>query len=143
MMKRREILKMGGSSLALAGLGVTASVQAASKGAEAAATNGYRWSRAGASALVGQQFWVNDPKQGAVSLKLEAVRATAKPPVALAGAPASEQFSLYFAGTAGAGLAAGSYEFDHGSIGRFMLYLTPDKKRTGANVYRADFNLLA
>lgn len=142
MMKRREILKMGGSSLALADLGVTASAQAASKGVEAAATNGYRWSKAGATALIGQQFWVNDPKQGAVSVKLEAVRA-ARATAAMAGAPASEQFSLYFAGPAGSGLAAGSYEVDHGAIGRFMLYLTPDKKRTGANVYRADFNLLA
>ncbi|WP_150119200.1 hypothetical protein [Massilia sp. NR 4-1] len=153
MMKRRDLLKMSGSSLALASLGLALPARAAGPGIEAAAGNGYHWSQAGAEALVGQSFWLSHPLQGAIGLTLEAVRAAgvradasaaAAPPAAAVPlrAPALEQFSLYFVGPAGAGCAADSYEMDHAQIGRFALYLTPDEKRTGANVYRADFSLL-
>lgn len=167
MMKRRDLLKMSGGSLALASLGLAMPARAAVPAIEAAASNPYRWSLAGAQALLGQAFWLNHPLQGAIGLTLEAVRpvrpggaatqaASPAPAPAVVGAPevlaarqaaaalapALEQFSLYFAGPAGAGCAADSYEMDHAQIGRFALYLVPDQKRTGANVYRADFSLL-
>lgn len=163
MMKRRALLKMGGGSLALAGLGLAAPATAATPqdGVTAAAQNGYRWSQAGAQALVGQQFWLNHPEGGAIGLRLEAVTAAATDTAAQAGtaagpAPAApvpqppvpqppllQQFTLLFEGPAGTGFAAGSYEMDHAAIGRFALYLAPAGKRTGANLYRAEFSLLA
>lgn len=143
MMKRRDLLKMGGSSLALAGLGLAPAARAAGPqaGAEAAAGNDYRWTQAGARALLGQQFWLNDPVRGATALTLETV--SARPARAAPSGPAIEQFTLYFAGPAGGALAADNYEMDHDQIGRFALYLTLAEKRTGSTLYRAEFSLLA
>lgn len=142
MLKRRELLKMGGGSLALAGLGLMAPARAGgpAAGVEAAAGNDHQWTADGARALLGQRFWVNDPAQGAVALTLETVREL--PARAAAGAPAIAQFLLYFAGPAGGALAAGNYEMDHDQIGRFALYLIPGEKRTGSRLYRAEFSLL-
>ncbi len=160
MMKRRELLKMGGSSLALAGLGLAAAPSRAGA-AEAdggAGAAGFVWGQAAASALVGQPFWLNHPEFGAVGLTLEAVRGAAPsaaaslatpadalrtaPPAAAATAPRTEQFSLYFVGPRGAQAAQGSYELDHQQIGRFTLLLVPGAPRPGASVYRSDFSLL-
>ncbi|MHA4868773.1 DUF6916 family protein [Duganella sp. PWIR1] len=167
MMNRRDLLKkMGGGSLAGLGaglgLGLAAPARAADAqtGVEAAAGNAYRWSQAGAQALLGQQFWLNHPEQGAIGLQLEAViaqpaaapapadpgvadsAATLKLALAAASAPPLEQFSLLFTGPGGAGISAGSYEMDNGVVGHFALYLVPGEKRTLENTYRAEFSLL-
>ncbi|MBJ7309369.1 DUF6916 family protein [Rugamonas sp. CCM 8940] len=173
MMKRRELLKkIGGSSLALAGLGLAAapSRAGAADADGGAGSAGFVWSQAAASALVGQPFWLNHPEFGAVSLTLEAVRgvapsvgaapatpATPATPVGAAAAPAvvmrtappasaavprTEQFSLYFVGPRGAQATQGNYDLDHQQIGRFTLLLLPGEPRPGATVYRADFSLL-
>lgn len=144
MMKRRDLLKMGGSSLALAGLGLTAPARAGGQqaGVEAAAGNPYCWTLDGARTLVGQQFWLNDPERGAIALTLEQLREVPARATASAG-PVVQQFTLYFAGPAGAVLATRNYEMDHAQIGRFALYLALAEKRTGAYVYRAEFSLLA
>lgn len=138
MMKRRNLLKLGGGSLAMAGLGL-----AASRPAAAAAATDFVWSRAAADALVGQPFWLNHPEMGAVGLTLEAVSG---PPAgtapAAAGAVRCEQFSLVFVGPRGQQAGQGSYELDHERIGRFTLLLAPGTPRPGASVYRSDFNLL-
>lgn len=137
MMKRRNLLKLGGGSLALAGLGLAAS-------RPAAAAADFVWSRAAADALVGQPFWLNHPELGAVGLTLEAVSGTpAATAPAAAGAQRSEQFSLLFVGPRGQQAGQGSYELDHERIGRFTLLLVPGAPRPGASVYRSDFNLLA
>lgn len=149
MNKRRDLLKLGGRSLALAGLGLAGTARAADlagAGVAAAATNAYRWSEAGARALLGQQFWLNDPQQGALSLTLNEVRVppprkradgSVLPPGPL------QQFTLVFAGPAGAAITGGSYEMDHAQIGRFALFLTPSGQLADANLYRAEFSLLA
>lgn len=139
MMKRRNLLKLGGGSLALAGLGL-----AASRPAAAASSADFVWSRAAADALVGQPFWLNHPELGAVGLTLEAVGGTpAATAPAAAGAARSEQFTLLFVGPRGQQAGQGSYELDHERIGRFTLLLVPAAPRPGASVYRSDFNLLA
>ncbi|PHV09081.1 hypothetical protein CSQ96_00865 [Janthinobacterium sp. BJB412] len=132
-------MKLGGGSLALAGLGL-----AASRPAAASSSADFVWSRAAADALVGQPFWLNHPELGAVGLTLEAVGGTpAATAPAAAGAARSEQFTLLFVGPRGQQAGQGSYELDHERIGRFTLLLVPGAPRPGASVYRSDFNLLA
>lgn len=149
MIKRRNLLKLGGGSLALAGLGLAATARGAdlaASGVAAAATNEYHWSEAGARALLGQQFWLNDPQQGAVSLTLSEVRVPTPRKRADGGVAAAgplQQFTLVFAGPAGGAIADGSYEIDHAQIGRFALFLMPAGRRADANFYRAEFSLLA
>jgi hypothetical protein len=131
-MKRRDILRAGASSLALAGM-----IGAAAPQAAAADASSFAWSHATALALVGQQFWLNHPELRAIGLTLADVQAPATQ-----GDPRMQQFSLVFASD-GARFAAGTYEIDHATLGRIMLFLAPAGSGAGAPRYRADFSLLS
>jgi hypothetical protein len=127
-MKRRDILRAGASSLALAGMTAAAP--------QAAASANFAWSRASALALVGQAFFLNHPELRAIGLTLAEVQTPQH------ADPRLQQFSLLFASD-GAQFGAGTYELEHASLGRFNLYLAPAGKGAGAARYRADFSLLA
>lgn len=68
---RRTLLKAGGGSLLVAGLGLAPAAQAAQ------GSGSFAWSRAGAERLAGQVFWLNHPEHRALQIKLEAVEAAA------------------------------------------------------------------
>jgi hypothetical protein len=127
-MKRRDLLKFGGSAVAM-----TAMLTPAAKAAQELP---FAWSSAAAEAMVGQSFWLNHPQRNALALVLNAVR-----PVT--GAQAGiDQFSLQFSSSE-TGIAAATYDLEHPAIGHFALYLAPAAADAGNTFYRADFNLLA
>lgn len=127
-MKRRNLLKIAGGSLALTGFGLKT----------AAAGEAFRWSRAGAAALVGQSFWLNHPQFGAMAITLAGVdlRATNKPD------PRLEQFSLVFQAPQANAVLEGTYDMDHPALGRFALHLAPAGNAGDLASYRSDFTLL-
>lgn len=127
-MKRRDILKAGAGSFALAGMMGAAAPQAA-------ASADFAWSRAGALALVGQAFFLNHPELRAIGLTLAEVQLPQRED------PRLQQFSLVFASD-GSRFGAGTYDIEHASLGRFTLFLAPAGKGSGAPRYRADFSLL-
>ncbi|NHZ42240.1 DUF6916 family protein [Massilia aquatica] len=131
-MKRRDILRAGASSLAFAGMMGAAAPQAA-----ASAATPFAWSHASALALVGQQFWLNHPELRAIGITLAEVQTPATQ-----DDPRLRQFSLVFASD-GARFAAGTYEIDHATLGRFLLFVAPAGNAAGAPRYRADFSLMA
>lgn len=131
-MKRRDILRAGASSLALAGM-----IGAAPRAA--AASDNFAWSRATALALVGQSFFLNHPALRAIGMTLAEVQTPQH------ADPQLQQFSLVFASD-GTRFEAGVYEIDHATLGRFTLFVVPlaaAGKGAGAPRYRADFSLLA
>jgi hypothetical protein len=153
-MKRRDVLKLYAGSAVIGGVSMAASGTAAAASATASATassaatpaatpaapgdDGYAWSLAGASALVGQQFWLNHPALRAQPLKLARVSKPAKQPD-----PAMQQFSLVFEGAALLAVAEGTYEMQNNRTGVFQLHLVPLGRVKGLSNFRADFNLLA
>jgi len=139
-MKRRNILKIAGSSLALAAAGLnTRTARAQGDGAAAGA---FAWSRASAQGLAGQAFWLNHPQAGAMSITLAEVSVPHTTVAAAGGAPHIDQFSLVFHGPLQAQIDAATYEIDHPALGRFDLYLSPAGRAGGNAVYRSDFSLL-
>lgn len=130
-MKRRNLLKIAGGSLALAGAGLHA-------GAARADESAFAWSRASAQGLVGQAFWLNHPEAGALSITLAAVNV----PPAKNPNPRIEQFSLVFHGPLQPAVLGNTYELDHPLIGRFDLFMSPGGRAGGNAVYRSDFSLL-
>ena len=135
-MKRRDILKAGSGALALSGVLVGqahAAVKAAP--APAPAPKAFAWSRAVATGMVGQTFWLNHPERRALALVLKAVVAPKTKQARI------DQFSLMFE-SAEAGIAAATYEFDNASAGRFSMHLVPLAAGKNNKRYRADFSLL-
>lgn len=130
-MKRRDILRAGASSLAFAGM-----IGATAPRASAAASASFAWNRATALALVGQQFFLNHPELRAIGLTLAEVQTPERQD------PQLQQFSLVFTSD-GTRFAAGTYEIDQATLGRFSLFVAPAGNATGAPRYRADFSLLA
>jgi hypothetical protein len=126
---RRRLLKAGGGTLLLTGLGLGA----------APAQAGFAWSRAAATLLVGQQFWLNHPELRALALKLEAVQDA---PLAPAGA-AARQFNLVFSVAAQPAVAAGTYELEHPATGRQLLFLQAGPRQGARATLLASFNLQA
>lgn len=129
-MKRRHFLKSAGSTLALASLGLHATL--------AFATTGFRWSRAGAAGLVGQSFWLNHPLRGAMAIVLADLREPALTQLD----PRLEQFSLMFRAPAADQVADGTYELEHATLGQFALHLIPAGRDGDDALYRSDFTLL-
>lgn len=127
-MKRRNLLKVAGTSLALSGLALR----------PAAASTAFRWSHAGAAALVGQSFWLNHPQFGAMAITLASVevRAQKKPD------PRMEQFSLVFTAAQARAVLEGTYDMDHAAIGRFALHMVPSAGTGNDASLRSDFTLL-
>lgn len=130
-MKRRNLLKMAGGSLALANFGLT-------PGAACASEPAFGWNRASAEGLVGQAFWLQHPQAGALQVTLASVSVPAMKSLD----PRMEQFSLVFHGPLQPAVVAGTYELDHAALGRFDLYLAPGGRAGGNAVYRSDFSLL-
>ncbi|MDQ1830018.1 DUF6916 family protein [Massilia scottii] len=135
-MKRRDILRAGASSIAFAGMLGAAAPQAAATTASGGAS-AFAWSHATALALVGQQFWLNHPELRAIGLTLAEVQT----PAASAD-PRLQQFSLVFSSD-GARFGAGTYDIDHATLGRFMLFVAPAGMDAATPRYRADFSLMA
>jgi hypothetical protein len=127
-MKRRDILKVGSSALAVSALWTS--------GARAEGSAAFAWSSAAAAALVGQSFWLNHPERGALALQLSAV------PSSAAQQPGIDQFSLRF-DSSEIGIAAGTYDVEHPAIGHFALFLAPASNKANNKQYRADFSLLS
>ena len=128
-MQRRAFLKSASGSLALAGLGLQTAL----------AAGDFRWSRANATALVGQSFWLNHPHLGAVALALAAVRT----PTQQVTDTRLEQFSLVFSAAPGIAIAVGTYDMEHAALGAFALHLAPAGRTGDAALYRSEFTLLA
>ncbi|HAV35434.1 MAG TPA: hypothetical protein DCX52_03585 [Massilia sp.] len=123
-------MKIAGGTLAAAGLGLNI--------ATAAASEEFGWSRANASALVGQAFWLNHPEFGALAVTLVSLQeAVLKKPD-----PRLDQFSLIFHAPPAPAMAEGTYDFDHPALGRFALHLTPAGGNGDHASYRSDFTLL-
>lgn len=129
-MKRRNLLKIAGGSLALAGFGMHTAARADG--------GAFIWNRASAQGLVGQSFWLNHPQAGALAITL----ASLKLPETKSADARIEQFSLVFHGPLLPDVAADTYELDHPMLGRFQLYLSPGGRAAGNAVYRSDFSLL-
>ena len=132
MTSRRTLLKAGGGSLLVAGLGLGAP-------AVRAAENGFAWSRAAAEALVGRQFWLNHPEHRALQITVEAVETSR---IAPEGAEA-RQFSVVFSAAALPAIKAGSYEIENEATGRQLVFLQPAARQGARMTLRADFNLHA
>ena len=131
-MKRRDILKAGSGALALSGWMIPA--QAATTAAAAAPA--FAWTRAKATQLVGQTFWLNHPDRRALALVLKTVFVPKRQQ------PRMDQFSLFF-DSVEANIAPGTYEFEHPAIGHFALHVVPATPAPKNKRYRADFSLLA
>lgn len=129
-MKRRQFLTSAGATLALAGLGLPATL--------AFAAEDFRWSQASAAALVGQSFWLNHPAAGAMAVTLASLRV----PSGAQHDPRLEQFSLLFRAAGATALGDGTYELDHAMLGRFALHLAPAGHDEQGALYRSDFTLL-
>jgi hypothetical protein len=123
------LLKAGGGSLLVAGLGLTPAARAEESG------NSFAWSRSAAQALVGQLFWLNHPQHRALQIKLEAVQAAKLAPQ---GAEI-HQFAVVFSAAALPAITAGSYE-KH-ATGRQLVFLQPGARQGARITLRADFNL--
>ena len=132
MTSRRTLLKAGGGSLLVAGLGLGAP-------AVRAAENGFAWSRAAAEALVGRQFWLNHPEHRALQITVEAVETSR---IAPEGAEA-RQFSVVFSAAALPAIKAGSYEIENEATGRQLVFMQPAARQGARMTLRADFNLHA
>lgn len=136
---RRALLKAGGGSLLVAGLGLAAK-PASAAASEAAATGGdFAWSRAVAESLVGQTFWLNHPEHRALQLTLQAVETAQLAPEG----SAALQFYVLFTAAAVPAIQAGSYEIEHEATGRQLLFLQPSARQGARVTLRADFNLQA
>jgi hypothetical protein len=131
---RRALLKAGGGSLLVAGLGIAPGAPAA-----AAENKGdtFTWTRAGAQRLVGQLFWLNHPEYRALQIKLEAVQTSKLAPH---GAEA-KQFTVIFSAAAQPAIKAGSYEIENEATGRQLVFLQPGARQGARITLRADFNL--
>lgn len=132
MTSRRTLLKAGGGSLLVAGLGLGAP-------AVRAAENGFAWSRAAVEALVGRQFWLNHPEHRALQITVEAVETSR---IAPEGAEA-RQFSVVFSAAALPAIKAGSYEIENEATGRQLVFMQPAARQGARMTLRADFNLHA
>jgi len=132
MNSRRTLLKAGGGSLLVAGLGMVPAAQAVAGGA-------FNWGRAGAEGMVGQLFWLNHPEYGALQIKLEAVETSNLAPQ---GAEA-EQFTVVFSAAAQPAIKSGSYEIENEATGRQLVFLQPGARQGALVTLRADFNLHA
>ena len=132
MTSRRTLLKAGGGSLLVAGLGLGAP-------AVRAAESGFAWSRAAAEALVGRQFWLSHPEHRALQITVEAVETSR---IAPEGAEA-RQFSVVFSAAALPAIKAGSYEIENEATGRQLVFLQPAARQGARMTLRADFNLHA
>jgi hypothetical protein len=128
---RRALLKAGGGSLLVAGLGLGPAAQAAQGG------DSFAWSRAGAERLVGQFFWLNHPEHRALQIKLEAVEAAKLAPHGAEG----KQFTVVFSAAAQPAIKSGSYEIEHEATGRQLVFLQPGARQGARVTLRADFNL--
>jgi hypothetical protein len=128
---RRTLLKAGGGSLLVAGLGLAPAARAEESG------NSFAWSRSAAQALVGQLFWLNHPQHRALQIKLEAVQAAKLAPQ---GAEI-HQFAVVFSAAALPAITAGSYEIENEATGRQLVFLQPGARQGARIALRADFNL--
>ena len=129
---RRTLLKAGGGSLLVAGLGLAApAVRAQDSGSS------FAWSRGAAEGLVGRQFWLNHPEYRALQIAVEAVETSRLAPE---GAEAS-QFTVVFSAAAQPAIKAGSYEIENEATGRQLVYLQPSARQGARVTLRADFNL--
>ncbi len=131
-MERRKFILSSAGLVACAGMS-TSMARAAEAAARRAVAG--ELSAAGFSALLNQQFTVYGTARGA-TLELVKVKDAARPQ------PGLRQFTLHFKSETGLGLASGSYELEHASTGRMMMYLDADQRGRDAMLYRADFNLL-
>jgi len=127
---RRTVLKAGGGSLLVAGLGLAPAAQAAQGG-------NFAWSRAGAERLAGQVFWLNHPEHRALQIKLETVEAAKLAPEGAEG----KQFTVVFSAAALPAIQSGSYEIENEATGRQLVFLQPGARQGGRITLRADFNL--
>jgi len=128
---RRTLLKAGGGSLLVAGLGLAPAAQAAQGGGS------FAWSRAGAERLAGQVFWLNHPEHRALQIKLEAVEAAKLAPEGAEG----KQFTVVFSAAALPAIRSGSYEIENEATGRQLVFLQPGARQGARITLRADFNL--
>lgn len=129
---RRTLLKAGGGSLLVAGLGLRAPAVLADE-----IGNSFGWSRATAERLVGQVFWLNHPEHRALQIKLERVQASKLAPN---GAEVT-QFTVVFSAAAQPAIQAGSYEIENEATGRQLVFLQPGARQGALVTLRADFNL--
>ena len=58
----------------------------------------------------------------------------------LGSTPRQKQFSIIFKGPLEPQLAQGTYGFEHGSIGKFALFIVPIRKNNEAVFYESIFN---
>jgi len=129
---RRTLLKAGGGSLLVAGLGLAAPAARAQDSGSA-----FAWSRSAAEGLVGRQFWLNHPEYRALPITVEAVETSRLAPE---GAEA-RQFTVVFSAAALPAIKAGSYEIENEATGRQLVYLQPGARQGARITLRADFNL--
>lgn len=73
-------------------------------------------------------------------LALQLVKIEAGPAAVQPSAASEQSFGLLFRGPADQPLRQGTYEFAHGRIGRFPLFIVPMAAEPGARYYQAIFN---
>jgi hypothetical protein len=129
MTNRRDILKAGTGTIALAGLfGVAAPA--------AALETTFSWNYKAAGGLYLQSFWLLHPEQGARAFKVVRVLR----PTGFVPQVRFDQFTMTF-DSVGLAIAAGTYELDHPTTGRISLYLKPCTSGVRNSRYTADFSL--
>lgn len=95
--------------------------------------------RSSFAARLGETFRVS---ADAASLELRLVKIDALQSAALQKSPdnADDSFALLFRGPAGQPLGQGTYNFAHGRIGSFPLFIVPMSVEPDARYYQAIFN---
>jgi hypothetical protein len=126
-MKRRDILKAGGGSIALAGLWGAMAPAAAST---------FAWKSSAIKPLLGQTFWLLHPEQGARAFVLYGSRR----PAGIKHNPYHDQFTLIFT-SPGPAMEAGTFEMDNSTTGRFSLHVSPNSPGPRNTRFHAHFSL--
>ncbi len=90
------------------------------------------------AARVGEKFWVRGSKSRSVQLELVNVK-----PLDVKGVPpGGEAFSILFRGPQDRALVQDTYQFQHGEIGLFSLFVVPGPPAHDAAYYEAIINRL-
>ncbi len=128
-MQRRLFIVSGVGAAAYAGMGTTAALAATALGGKGTVSVNAQ----GFASLLNESFNIYDGVRG-ITVQLVKVQK--------ARDHAGQQFSLSFSGRSEDALASGTYEVEHGAVGKQMMYLDAQKRGAQSVVYRADFNLL-
>ncbi len=141
---RRTFLKVVGAGLMVVAIPAFTPRRAGAEGNTAQSPSDQIMSQSAFSALVGQPFLVNGGLAGSLTFRLSRVQNGvarifySKDKVS--DAPAGDCFVLVFRGPQNPTLTQNTYEFTHGQLGKFSLFIVPGKLLSLEQNYEAVIN---